>query len=218
MLKIVTSYDLSFFSVGVIYIITTTPPPPGCKAKKPLKPSDLALVRDWKQRWEAYNPRRGPTGRAADQALRTAFQGGHLGLHNNLTKAESSALIQMRTGKIGLNTFLYYRKVPGYKSPICICGNGPQTPEHLFTNCTDPRSHSLTAMGYTSISEARAGLSNPEKASKMAKSLLRSGWLREFRLSEKLRSEEGLADALGGWQRRPPPKRHKRRRERQPAL
>src|SRR4051794_39923052 len=68
----------------------------------------------------------------------------------------------------GLNTFLHQRKVPGYESPICICGNGLQTPEHLFTNCTDPKSHSLIAMGYTTISEVRAGLSTPEKASKMA--------------------------------------------------
>src|SRR3954447_15815919 len=105
---------------------------------------------------------------------------------------ESSALVQMRTGKIGLSIFLYYRKVPGYESPICICGNGPQTPEYLFTNYTDPRSYSLMAIGYTTISEVRAGLSNPEKASKMTKSLLRSGWLREFQFSEKLRSEEGL--------------------------
>src|SRR3954447_7403408 len=111
----------------------------------------------------------------------------------------------MRTGKIGLSAFLYYRKVPGYGSPICICGNGPQTPEHLFTNCTDPRSHSLIAMGYTSISEVRAGLSSPEKAGKMAKSLLRSGWLREFRLSEKLRSEKGLAGGVSGWETKPPP-------------
>jgi hypothetical protein len=73
-------------------------------------------------------------------------------------------------------------------------------------------------MGFSSISEARAGLSNPETAGKMAKSLLQSGWLREFRLSEKLRLEEGLADALAGWQRRPPPERHKRRQKRQPAL
>src|SRR5437763_12575189 len=112
-------------------------------------------------------------GRAADQVLRTAFRGGYLGLHRDLTKAESSALVQIRTGKIGLSAFLYYRKVPGYESPICIYGNGPQTPEHLFTNCTDPRSHSLIAMGYTLISEVRAGLSSPETASKMVKSLLR---------------------------------------------
>ena len=126
-------------------------------------------------------------------------------------------MIQIRTGKIGLNAFLYHRKVPGYESPICIYGNGPQTPEHLFINYIDPRSHGLIAIGYTSISEIRAGLSSSETVGKMAKCLLRSGWLREFRLSEKLRLEEGLADALVGWHQRPPPERHKRRRVRQPA-
>src|SRR6185312_11939767 len=124
----------------------------------------------------------------------------------------------MRTGKIGLNAFLYYRKVPGFETSSCIYGSGLQTPKHLFTNYTDPRSHSLTAIGYTSISEARAGLSSPQTAGKMAKNLLQSGWLKEFQLSEKLRLEEGLADALAGWQRRPPPERHKRRRERQLAF
>src|SRR5438067_1189821 len=101
----------------------------------------------------------------------TAFKGGHLELHKDLTKAQSSALIQMRTGKIGLNTFLYYRKVPGHETPIYIYGNGLQTPEHLFTDCIDPRSHNLTAIDYTTISEVKAGLSNPETAGKMTRSL-----------------------------------------------
>ena len=157
-------------------------------------------------------------GRAADRALTKAFQGGHLRLHNDLTKAQSSALTQMRTGKISLNAFLHYKKVPGYETPSCTCGHGLQTPEHLFLDCTDPRSHSLTAMGYSSISEVRARLSDPETAGKMAKPLLQSGWLKEFRLSEELRREEGLADALAGWQQKPPHERHKRRQKRQPAL
>ena len=157
-------------------------------------------------------------GRAADEALRTAFKGGHLGLYSNLTKAQSSALLQMRTGKIGLKAFLPYRKVPGQDTPICSCGEGLQTPEHLFTFCTDPQSRNLRAMGFSTISEVRKGLSDPETASKMTKSLLRSNWLKEFQLSERLRLEEGLADALAGWNRKPPPERHKRRLKRQPAL
>jgi hypothetical protein len=73
-------------------------------------------------------------------------------------------------------------------------------------------------MGFSTISEVRKGLSDPETASKMTKSLLRSNWLKEFQLSERLRLEEGLADALAGWNRKPPPERHKRRLKRQPAL
>src|SRR3954447_16794911 len=69
------------------------PPPRGRKAKKPPKPSDLALARDWKQRWKAYNPREGPMGRAANRALRTAFRGGYLSLHKDLRKAENSVLV-----------------------------------------------------------------------------------------------------------------------------
>ena len=156
--------------------------------------------------------------RMVDQALKTAFKGGHLELYSGLTKAQSSVLVQMRTGKIGLNAFLFYRKVPGYETPLCTCGQGPQTPEHLFTTCTDPQSHNLTAMSFSSVSEARVGLSSPQTASKMAKGLLQSGWLKEFQLSEKLRLKEGLADALAGWQQRPPPERHKRLKKRQPAF
>ena len=157
-------------------------------------------------------------GRVADRALAKAFQGSHIRLHNDLTKAQSSALIQMRTGKISLNAFLHYKKVPGYDTPSCTCGHGLQTPEHLFVDCTDPRSRNLTAMGFFSISRVRAGLSDPETAGKMAKNLLQSGWLKQFRLSEELRMEEGLADALAGWQQKPPPERHKRRQKRQLAL
>ena len=73
-------------------------------------------------------------------------------------------------------------------------------------------------MSFSSVSDVRVGLSNPQTASKMAKGLLQSGWLREFQLSEKLRLKEGLADALAGWKRRPPPERHKRLKKRQPAL
>jgi len=31
-------------------------------------------------------------------------------------------LVQLRTGKISLQAFLYSRKVPGIESPSCTCG------------------------------------------------------------------------------------------------
>ena len=42
-----------------------------------------------------------------------------LKLHANLRKAESSVLIQLRTGKVGLAKFPHKRQVPGYDLPIC---------------------------------------------------------------------------------------------------
>jgi hypothetical protein len=39
--------------------------------------------------------------------------------HNSLRKHESSLLTQIRTGRIGLNAFLWERKVPTVLSPYC---------------------------------------------------------------------------------------------------
>jgi len=55
--------------------------------------------------------------------------------HDGLRKAESSALIQARTGKIGLKAFLFQRKVPGIPTPLCDCGGAPETVGHLLEGC-----------------------------------------------------------------------------------
>ena len=179
------------------------PPPPGQKPRKLQKPSDIALTRDWKARWVAHGSRKK---RAADTTLKGAFAGGHLRLYAGLRKAQSSVLAQMRTGKIGLAAFLYYRKVPGQLAPVCNCGRGHQTLGHLFFQCVDPRSRRLKALGYTTEQEVREALSRPEPAMEMAQCLLRSGWLREFQLSERIRESEDTANVLAGWNPKPPPR------------
>lgn len=55
--------------------------------------------------------------------------------HAELRKAESSALVQARTGKIGLRAFLFQRKVPGVPTPLCDCGGAPETVGHLLEGC-----------------------------------------------------------------------------------
>ena len=49
---------------------------------------------------------------------------------------------------------------------------------------------------------------------KMAQCLLRSGWLQEFQLSERIRESEDTANVLAGWNPKPPPERHKKRKRR----
>ena len=158
----------------------------------------------------------GPTRRAADVALPKAFEGSHLRIYEKLNKAQSSVICQARTGKIGLRAFLYSVEVPEVDTPECPCGTGRQTAEHLFCECEDPKSRPLRAMGYATVEGVRKALSSPEQTMKMARGVIFSGWLQEYRLAARLHYEEALEAAAAGWTRKPPPERHKKRRPRRP--
>ena len=54
-----------------------------------------------------------------------------LKLHSRLRKAESSVLVQARTGRIGLARFLFNHKVPGVESAKCRCWGGGLERKHL---------------------------------------------------------------------------------------
>ena len=51
--------------------------------------------------------------------------------HQSLTKAQSSLLVQARTGTIGLRAFLFQQQVPGIPTPYYTCREGRETVEHL---------------------------------------------------------------------------------------
>ena len=59
----------------------------------------------------------------------------NLKLYRGLAKARCSILLQVRSGKTGLAGFLYRRKVPGFTSPDCVCGNGVKTLKHILVYC-----------------------------------------------------------------------------------
>src|SRR5208282_1113816 len=68
-------------------------------------------------------------------------RGHSLRLYKGLRKAESSALVQIRAGKIGLRAFLYQRKVPGIDDPYYLAcrdefGTAPlEDAYHVITEC-----------------------------------------------------------------------------------
>ena len=142
-----------------------------------------------------------------------AFEGGHLRLHERLTKVEGSALYQARTEKIGLQGFLFRRKVPEATFPACPCGRGDQTAAHLFAECTDRRSRSLRAFGYTTKEEVFHGLSRHDTAPDMARALVQSGWLPQFKAFNELQHAGSIVEGNGyAWARRPPPQPERRQR------
>src|ERR1700735_2340765 len=89
------------------------------------KKIQTTLGREWKGRWEREGDRsrarhRGRAEEPADEPPPKE----RLKLHDELQKAESSLLVQMRTGKIGLRAFLFERRVPDVMTPVCSCGDG----------------------------------------------------------------------------------------------
>ncbi|KPM42380.1 hypothetical protein AK830_g4172 [Neonectria ditissima] len=94
---------------------------------------------EWTARWtrlqDEARERRGSNRLEPAEAHPPANKKKALHLHQGLDKHQSSMLIQLRTGKIGLRSFLFSRRVPDVPSPRCPCGTSEETPEHIIVFC-----------------------------------------------------------------------------------
>ena len=104
-----------------------------------------------------------------------------LAKRRGLRKHESTALTQIRTGRIGLKAFLHRRRVPDVLSPRCSCGQAEQTPAHLFADCPE----TVTARrpdlpGSRSRRDFEWMIRDKREAGRLARWLLRLGKLRQF--------------------------------------
>ena len=96
----------------------------------------------WKVRWQEKEAILQEQGREDtwDQVKRPPDPA-ILQLHTGLRKAESTVLVHLRTGRIGLCYFLKKARVPGYESDQCRCGTGKETPRHVLLDCLDEEEH-----------------------------------------------------------------------------
>ena len=84
----------------------------------------------------------------------------NLKFYKKLQKAEASLLLQTRTGRISLASFLFKAEVPDFPTPLCMCGQAEETVKYITSSCSlysSQRQHALfTPQDFTTI------ISNPE--------------------------------------------------------
>ena len=140
-----------------------------------------AILAEWKEQW--FGPQ-GPHGARKGWKYSYAALGQpdtrNLRLYDQLRKAESSALFQARTGRIGLRLFLHTANVPGIDTTLCSCGHGIETAEHLLLHCTTFPSRWSRGTRFSEL------VANVETVSQVAKQLIQSGRLSQFSLASRL--------------------------------
>jgi tubulin alpha len=133
-----------------------------------------ALQDDWDSIWT-----RGKHGRYL-HSLDVRPDKKALKVHQNLPRAVSSIITQMRTGKIGLRGYLY--NINWAETNQCNCNQGEQTVEHILLKCrkwTTERQE-LWAGGRP-ILNLRGLLNDPKMSVRAAKMMLKTGLLEQFR-------------------------------------
>jgi hypothetical protein len=115
-----------------------------------------------------------------------------LQLHKHLHKAESTMLVQLRTGRTGLRHFLNKAQVLGYELEQCSCDTGLETSRHVLLYCLHEEERR------TVLREAQRGqldfarlLDTPKGAPLASKWTIRSGRILQFQAAGQLLYEEG---------------------------
>jgi hypothetical protein len=175
---------------------------------------DDAMNHEWRSRWErteaAASARR--RRRFPEPAEAPELYGDPLAKYRGLRKHEASLLFQMRTGKIGLRSFLFYRKVPDVPTPRCSCGRGHETACHIVTECLnnkEDREALYKRVAPTALRSRRdfaAALNDPDTAAIVVRWFLRQERIPHFALATQIGGETGeqrLPRERAAWQ---PPK------------
>lgn len=118
-------------------------------------------------------------------------------VHKGLTRAQSSLLIQARTGHIGLWDYLATRNV--VDSPCCDCEMSDESFAHLVTSC--PLVDALKPEGFPTTPEGvKKALERPKTSRPILRWVIRTGCIPMYNLANQLETE--LEELTNGGGRR----------------
>ena len=87
--------------------------------------------KEWETRWEVSRQK---CSQVWELFCRTP-QKENLNIFKDLRKAEASLYLQILSARIGLASFLFRANVPEFSSPLCSCGFGEETAQHITLYC-----------------------------------------------------------------------------------
>lgn len=157
------------------------------------------VQKDWANHWADHYLLLPPsTHRAEQRETRAALHSRAVGvngpptrrvlqLHAALQKAESTMLIHIRTGCIGLKKFLYTCRVPDIDSPMCDCRGGEETAEHVVMLCPKESHRRYLLHDEQGRQQSWSTLTGkPLQAKRLARWLIESDRIKQFSLAKKL--------------------------------
>jgi hypothetical protein len=155
------------------------------------------IAKEWKERWQREVDKsrarhRGRAGEPADEPPTNE----RLKLHDGLHKAESSLLVQMRTGKIGLRAFLFERRVPDVMTPVCVCGDGRETARHVAAYCQlEEATRRELPFAMRTHRDFEAAVRDPTRAAYLTRWFMRRQRLGGYRVALQIADSEELVVA-----------------------
>lgn len=113
-----------------------------------------------------------------------SFQGSPFFLHRDLTRAQSSLAIQIRSEHMGLKSYLHRRKVPGVWSPGYSCGYQSQNPKHMIMSCHQWSNGRAEIWRQAKDRSFEAMINNPGDIKRITQWFLNHGLIEQFQMTK----------------------------------